>query len=82
MTHDVARFRFLIRDNATVFVAASDEIFTTNRIDVTHTPPGAPRANATAPTVASTNAPPPASTRRHPNLSPSTGSVGAESSTD
>jgi putative transposase len=47
MTVDVARFRFLIRDNATVFVAAFDEIFTTNRIDVIHTPPGAPRANAT-----------------------------------
>jgi putative transposase len=48
MAIHVARFRFLIRDNATVFVAAFDEIFTTNRIDVIHTPPGAPRANATA----------------------------------
>jgi len=45
---NVDRFRFLIRDNATVFVAAFDEIFTTNRLDVIHTPPGAPRANATA----------------------------------
>ena len=47
MTLAVDRFRFLIRDNATVFVAAFDEIFTTNRLDVIHTPPGAPRANAT-----------------------------------
>ena len=47
-TVDVARFRFLIRDNATVFVAAFDEIFTTNRLDVIHAPPGAPRANANA----------------------------------
>ena len=31
MTLAVDRFRFLIRDNATVFVAAFDEIFTTNR---------------------------------------------------
>jgi len=46
-TVDVARFRFLIRDNATVFVAAFDEIFTTNQLDVIHTPPGAPRTNAT-----------------------------------
>jgi putative transposase len=48
MTINVDRFRFLIRDNATVFVAAFDEIFTTNRLGVIHTPPGAPRANATA----------------------------------
>ncbi len=48
MAIDVDRFRFLIRDNATVFVAAFDEIFTTNHLDVIHTPPGAPRANATA----------------------------------
>ena len=31
-----------------MFVAAFDEVFTTNRLDVIHTPPGAPRANATA----------------------------------
>jgi hypothetical protein len=43
----INRFRFLIRDNATVFVAAFDEIFTTNPLDVIHTPPGAPHANAT-----------------------------------
>jgi hypothetical protein len=48
MTLNVDRFRFPIRDNATVFVTAFDEIFTTNRLDVIHTPPGAPRANATA----------------------------------
>ena len=48
MAIDVDRFRFLIRDNATVFVAAFDEIFTTNRLDVIHTPPGAPRANTIA----------------------------------
>ena len=48
MTLNVDRFRFLIRDNATVFVTAFDEIFTTNRLDVIHTPPGAPRTNATA----------------------------------
>ena len=48
MTLNLNRFRFLIRDNATVFVAAFDEIFTTNRLDVIHTPPGAQRANATA----------------------------------
>jgi putative transposase len=48
MNLNVDRFRFLIRDNATVFVTAFDEIFTTNRLDVIHTPPGAPRANATA----------------------------------
>jgi len=48
MNLNVDRFRFLIRDNATVFVAAFDEIFTADRIDVIHTPPGAPRANATA----------------------------------
>ncbi len=48
MTLHIDRFRFLIRDNATVFVTAFDEIFTTNRLDVIHTPPGAPRANATA----------------------------------
>jgi putative transposase len=45
---DVDRFRFLIRDNATVFVTAFDRVFTTNRLDVIRTPPGAPRANATA----------------------------------
>jgi len=43
MAIDVNRFRFLIRDNATVFVAAFDEIFTTTRLDVIHTPPGACR---------------------------------------
>ena len=48
MAIDVNRFRFLIRDNATVFVTAFDEVFTTNRLDVIRTPPGAPRANATA----------------------------------
>jgi len=48
MNLNVDRFRFLIRDNATVFVTAFDEIFTTNQLDVIHTPPGAPRANATA----------------------------------
>ena len=48
MTLNVDRFRLLIRDNATVFAAAFDEIFTTNRLDVIRTPPGAPRANATA----------------------------------
>ena len=48
MTLNVDRFRFLIRDNATMFVTAFDEIFTTNQLDVIHTPPGAPRANATA----------------------------------
>jgi len=48
MNLNVDRFRFLIRDNATLFVTAFDEIFTTNQLDVTHTPPGAPRANATA----------------------------------
>jgi putative transposase len=48
MTLNIDRFRFLIRDNATVFITAFDEIFTTNRLDVIHTPPGAPRANATA----------------------------------
>jgi putative transposase len=48
MTVNIDRFRFLIRDNATVFVTAFDEIFTTNRLDVIHTPPGAPRANAIA----------------------------------
>jgi putative transposase len=48
MTINVDRFRFLIRDNATVFDAAFDENFTTNRLDVIHTPPGAPHANATA----------------------------------
>jgi putative transposase len=48
MNLNVDRFRFLIHDNATVFVTAFDEIFTTNRLDVIHTPPGAPRANATA----------------------------------
>jgi putative transposase len=47
-TLNVDRFRFLTRDNATVFVTAFDEIFTTNRIDVIRTPPGAPRANAAA----------------------------------
>ena len=31
-----------------MFVTAFDEIFTTNQLDVIHTPPGAPRANATA----------------------------------
>jgi hypothetical protein len=46
MTINVDRFR--IRGNATVFAAAFDRVFTTNRIDVIHTPPGAPRANATA----------------------------------
>jgi transposase InsO family protein len=48
MAIDVNRFRFLIRDNATVFVAAFDQVFTTTRLDVIRTPPGAPRANATA----------------------------------
>ena len=110
MNLNVDRFRFLIRDNATVFVAAFDEIFTADRIDVIHTPPGAPRANATAerfvrtpdpncwttpssgmnansdacsssssstttptaPTAASTNAHPTASTRPDPTLSSST----------
>ena len=48
MAIDVNRYRFLIRDNATVFVAAFDQVFTTTRLDVIHTPPGAPRANATA----------------------------------
>jgi putative transposase len=48
MTINVDRFRFLIRDNATVFDPAFDENFTTNRLDVIHTPPGAPHANATA----------------------------------
>ena len=48
MAIDVNRFRFLIRANATVFVAAFDQVFTTTRLDVIHTPPGAPRANATA----------------------------------
>ncbi len=48
MTINVDRFRFLIRDNATAFVTAFDEIFTTNQLDVIHTPPGAPRANTIA----------------------------------
>jgi putative transposase len=120
MAIHIDRFRFLIRDNATVFVTAFDEIFTTNRLDVIHTPPGAPRANATAerfvrtartelldrtliwneqqlrkllvdtsstttttaPTAASTNGPPTASTRNRPNLSRSTGSADGESSVD
>jgi putative transposase len=45
---DVDRFRFRFRDNATVFDAAFDENFTTNRLDVIRTPPEAPHANATA----------------------------------
>jgi hypothetical protein len=48
MAVDVDRYRFLIRDNATVFITAFDQVFTTNQLDVIHTPPGAPRANATA----------------------------------
>jgi putative transposase len=48
MAIHIDRFRSLIRDNATVFVTAFDEIFTTNQLEVIHTPPGAPRANATA----------------------------------
>ena len=47
MTLHIDRFRFLIRDNATVFDTAFDQVFTTNQLDVTHTPPGALRANAT-----------------------------------
>jgi transposase len=38
----LGRFRFLIRDNAATFVAGFDQIFTTEGIDVIHTPPGAP----------------------------------------
>lgn len=48
MRIDLDRFRFLIRDRATVFVASFDEIFTTEGIDVLRSPPGAPRANAIA----------------------------------
>ena len=47
MTLNVDRFRFLSRDNATVFVTTFDQVFTTNQLDVIHTPPGTPRANAT-----------------------------------
>jgi putative transposase len=42
MNLNVDRFRFLIRDNATVFVTAFDENFTTNRLDVIRTPPPEP----------------------------------------
>jgi len=48
MVVDLDRFRFLIRDNATVFVRAFDQVFTADGLDVIHTPPGAPRANAIA----------------------------------
>jgi hypothetical protein len=42
------RFRFQIRDNATVFVTSFDTIFRTEGAVVNNTPPGAPRANAIA----------------------------------
>jgi len=48
MRVDLARFRFVIRDNATVFVAGFDAVFTSEGIDVVRTPLGAPRANAIA----------------------------------
>jgi len=48
MSIDLGRFRFVIRDNATVFVAGFDAIFTRKGAEVIHTPPGAPRANAVA----------------------------------
>ncbi len=45
---DLGRFRFLIRDRATDFVASFDEIFTTEGIDPPKSPPEAPSANSTA----------------------------------
>jgi putative transposase len=48
MAVDLDRFRLLIRDNATVFVDSFDQVFTSDGLDVIHTPPGAPRANAIA----------------------------------
>jgi len=44
----VARFRFLIRDRDSKYIAPFDEVFTTEGIEILRTPPRAPRANAHA----------------------------------
>ncbi|ABW13777.1 hypothetical protein Franean1_4397 [Parafrankia sp. EAN1pec] len=42
------RFRFLIRDRDTKFTASFDAVFTGAGIDMAHTPPQSPQANAIA----------------------------------
>ena len=48
MNLDLGRFRFLIRDNATTFIGAFDSVVTSEGNDIIRSPPGAPRANASA----------------------------------